>query len=173
MHAWLYNFSYAEVGEVVTPGLAAKSSFRWPLRNHFLNKNVGTSSVVLAWVAPLCKTLLLKSPHHCILLNLGLLFNVRIFCTLLLDTLLHVTNQAARAKLSCTCPSITHHSPEYYILWYYSTPPSGFHNVSWPLTSNCKVWTMNPLVIWSKHQAFYSKPVICTYRWAICALTGG
>ena len=52
MHACLYNFTYAEVGKVVTPGLAAKTSFRWPLRNHFLIKTVGLSSVVLAWVAP-------------------------------------------------------------------------------------------------------------------------
>ena len=113
MHACLYNFTYAEVGKVVTPGLAAKSSFRWPLRNHFLNKIVGTFSVVLEWVAPQTVNLCCSQPHHCNLFNLGMLFNIRIFCTLLW---IPCSTSQSSSKLPCTCPSITHPSLEYYTM---------------------------------------------------------
>ena len=121
MHACLYNFTYAEVGKVVTPGLAAKSSFRWPLRNHFLNKIVGTFSVVLEWVAPQTVNLCFSQPHHCNLFNLGMLFNIRIFCTLLWIPC--STSQSSGNYH--TFFVITHPSPEYYIMILY-------HTTLWP-----------------------------------------
>ena len=121
MHACLYNFTYAEVGKVVTPGLAAKSSFRWPLRNHFLNKIVGTFSVVLEWVAPQTVNLCFSQPHHCNLFNLGMLFNIRIFCTLLWIPC--STSQSSGNYH--TFSVITHPSPEYYTMILY-------HTTLWP-----------------------------------------
>ena len=121
MHACLYNFTYAEVGKVVTPGLDAKSSFRWPLRNHFLNKIVGTFSVVLEWVAPQTVNLCFSQPHHCNLFNLGMLFNIRIFCTLLWIPC--STSQSSGNYH--TFSVITHPSPEYYTMILY-------HTTLWP-----------------------------------------
>ena len=107
MHACLYNFTYAEVGEVVTPGLAAKTSYRWPLRNHFLIKIVGQSSVVLAWVAP--HTVNLCFYHHS-----TAIFPSR--CTVKCQNLLHPAtgylaplHKAAVNYHAPVPPSLTHH----------------------------------------------------------------
>ena len=135
MHACLYNFTYAEVGKVVTPGLAAKSSFRWPLRNHFLNKIVGTFSVVLEWVAPQTVNLCFSQPHHCNLFNLGMLFNIRIFCTLLWIPC--STSQSSGNYH--TFSVITHPSPEYYTMILY-------HTTLWPpyiIKQGISFWSMD------------------------------